>query len=118
MSCLERCPQFRGIIHPYRGVPLYMVSFDYACIIVLCTDGRDYTGQSRRCRFPEGSLAGDSQCLSIPIIGNTVPDGDRGFRVLLTTFDQLVQIPPASNSLVVTITDNDRECVANTHKEH
>ena len=52
-------------------------------------------------------MAGDSQCLSIPIFDNDIPDGEREFRVNLTTFDELVQIKPGADLLTVTITDND-----------
>ena len=55
-------------------------------------------------------MAGDSQCLSIPIFDNDIPDGEREFRVHLTTFDELVQITPGTDLLTATITDNDSKC--------
>ena len=71
----------------------------------------DYIRQSRSCRFPSGSMAGDTQCLSIPIIDNSIPDGDREFTTVLITFDPLVQIEPAQGDLNILITDNDSKNV-------
>ena len=71
------------------------------------SDGDDYTGQAATCTFPVEAVAGDTQCLSIPILDNSTPDGNREFSVLLMTFDPLVQIIPGQNISSVTIIDND-----------
>ena len=69
--------------------------------------GEDFKGQSSTCTYPAGAEAGDTQCLSIPIIDNDVCDGDRFFTVSLTTFDPLVRIIPEQDNLEVQIVDND-----------
>ena len=75
----------------------------------MCTflAGEDYKEQSSTCTYPAGAVAGDTQCLSIPIIDDNICDGDRFFTVSLTTFDPLVWIIPEQNSLEVQIVDND-----------
>ena len=56
-------------------------------------------------------MSGDSQCVSIPVIDNDTPDGNRTFIVQLTTFDQLVRVTPGSNSAVVIIADDERKYI-------
>ena len=69
--------------------------------------GDDYKEQSSTCTYPAGAMAGDTQCLSIPIIDNDVCDGDRFFTVSLTTLDPLVQLITGQERLEVQILDND-----------
>ena len=75
----------------------------------MCTfsAGEDYKGQSSTCTYPAGAEAGDTQCLSIPIIDDDICDGDVFFTVSLTTFDPLVRIISGQDSLEVQIVDND-----------
>ena len=76
-------------------------------ILVITSAGEDYKEQSSTCIYPPGAMAGDTQCLSIPIIDNNVCDGDRAFRVILATFDPLVRVIPGQGNLTVEIMDDD-----------
>lgn len=59
--------------------------------------------------FPPGTVAGDMQCLGIPIIDNNRADGTRNFFVSLVAFDPLVRILPIYSTKLVFIVDNDGE---------
>ena len=76
-------------------------------ILVNTSAGGDYKEQSSTCVYSPGAMAGDTQCLSIPIIDNNVCDGDRAFRVTLATFDPLVQVIPGQENLTVEMMDDE-----------
>ena len=57
--------------------------------------------------FPPGTVAGDMQCLGIPIIDNNRADGTRNFFVSLAAFDPLVRVQPIYSIKLVFIVDND-----------
>ena len=67
-------------------------------ILVITSAGEDYKEQSSTCIYPPGAMAGDTQCLSIPIIDNNVCDGDRAFRVTVI---------PGQGNLTVEIMDDE-----------
>lgn len=52
-------------------------------------------------------MAGDKQCLSIPIIDNSIADGDREFTAALITLDPFVRIEPGQENSTIFIIDDD-----------
>lgn len=57
------------------------VTVDYASADGTALDGVDYHGVSGTLTIPAGTLAGT---VTVPVIGNTLADGDRGFEMVLS----------------------------------
>ena len=68
------------------------------------TAGQDYTSQSLTLTFAPGST---SQTLSIPILGDSTPEGDETFSIILSNpSSDAVLRAPATATVVILVNDN------------
>ena len=84
---------------------VHFQSASFAAAIALSA----YVSVSMDVVFPAGTSNGGRQCIDVPIIDDSEMEGDETFTVVLTTLSSAVILGNAVT--IITITDNDGECV-------
>ena len=76
-------------------------------IIVTAVAGSDYTPVSMPLEFPAGSSHGDTQCIDVVILDNSILEDNETFTVMLDVITSHVM--EGTSLTTVTIHDNDSE---------
>lgn len=78
-------------------------------LILLLSDGVDYTLSSTMLTFPNGSQLGARQCVNVSIINDEAVENTESFYIQLSTNDSNVEFSSICNRALFTIYDSDGE---------